>query len=67
MPEHGGDHAEDQGLAGDGADDLRAGDAERPQQRELARALGDRDREGVEDDERADEQRRAREREQQRA
>ncbi len=38
--------------------------AERPQRRELARALGDRDRERVEDDERADEQRDHTEREQ---
>ena len=41
-------------------------DAERAQQRELARPLRDGDREGVEDDERADEQRRAGEREQRR-
>ena len=41
-------------------------DAERSQQRELARALGDGDREGVEDDERADQQRGAGEREQHR-
>ena len=46
---------------------LAAGRAERAQQRELARALGDRDRERVEDDERADEQRDAAEREQRRA
>ena len=45
---------------------LAAGSAERAQQRELAGALGHRDREGVEDDERADEQGDAPEREQDR-
>ena len=44
----------------------RARRAERAQQRELARPLGDRDRERVEDDEGAHQQRRAREREQRR-
>ena len=41
----------------DRAHDLPARGAEGPQRRELARALGDRDRQGVEDHERADEQR----------
>ena len=48
------------------AQHLAAGRAERAQQRELAAPLGDGDREGVEDDERADEQRGAREGQQRR-
>ena len=43
---------------------LAARGADRPQRRELARPLGDRDRERVEDDEGADEERDAGEREQ---
>ena len=53
-------------LGADAGEDLAAGGAERAQQRELAAALRDGDREGVEDDERADEQRGAREGEQHR-
>ena len=48
--------ADHQALGDDRAHDLLARGAERPQRRELARALGDRDRQGVEDHERADEQ-----------
>ena len=66
QPERRGDEAEDQRLAGDRGDDLAARRAQGAQQRELARALGDGDREGVEDDEGADEQRGAGEREQHR-
>ena len=58
--------AEDERLADDGGHDLAARRAERAQQRELARPLRDGDREGVEDDERADEQRGAGEREEHR-
>ena len=58
--EHGGRDADGQRLDRDGGEDLPARRAQRAQQRELAGALGDRDREGVEDDEGADEQRRAR-------
>ena len=47
-------------------EDLPARRAQRAQQRELAGALGDGDREGVEDDEGAHQQRRSREREQRR-
>ena len=46
------------------AHDLLARGAERPQRGELTRALGDRDRQRVEDHERADEQRDAAEAEQ---
>ncbi len=49
------------------AQHLPARGAERAQRRELTRALGDRDRDRVEDHERADEQRDAAEREQERA
>ena len=48
-----------QRLRRHGAEHLAARGAEGAHQRELARALRDRDREGVEDDEGADEQRRA--------
>ena len=54
------------GLEDDAREHLAAGSAERAQQRELAGALGHRDRERVEDDERADEQGDAAEREQDR-
>ena len=56
-PEHGGDEPDDEALEHDRAQDLPARGAERPQRRELARALGDRDRQRVEDHERAHEQR----------
>ncbi len=49
------------GLGDDGADDLTPVRTERPKHRELASALGHRDREGVEDEERGDEQRHPRE------
>ena len=52
-----GEQADHQALDHDRAHDLPARGAERPQRRELARALGDGDRQGVEDHERADEQR----------
>ncbi len=48
--------AEQQALRDDASDQLAARRAERAQQAELARALRDRDRERVEDDERADEE-----------
>ena len=51
------EHAEQQRLRDHRAQDLAARGAERAQRRQFARALGDRDRERVEDDERADEQR----------
>ena len=51
------DDAEHQRLDEDGAQHLAARGAERAQQRELARPLGDGDRERVEDQEGADEQR----------
>ncbi len=62
-----GPRAEHEALGDDRAQDLAARGAERPQERELARALGDGDREGVEDDERADEERDAGEHEQRRS
>ncbi len=55
---------DDERLEDHGAEDLPPRRADRPQRGELARALGDRDREGVEDDERADEERDAGEHEQ---
>ena len=58
---------EQQPFDDDRAHDLGARGAERAQQAELARALGDRDRERVEDDERADEQRDVGENQQERA
>ena len=51
----GGQHADHRGLDHDRAEDLAPRRAERPQQRELARALRDGDRERVEDQEAADE------------
>ena len=54
---------DDERLDDDRAENLSPRRAERAQRRELARALGDRDRERVRDDERADEQRDAAERE----
>ena len=56
-PEHRGQQPDHQALDHDRAHDLLARGPERAQRRELARALGDRDRERVEDHERADEQR----------
>ena len=53
QPQHGADHPEQQAFVDDRLHDLPARAAERAQQPELARALGDGDREGVEDDERA--------------
>ena len=50
------DQADDQRLEQHRPTDLAAARAERPQQGELAGALGDEHRERVEDDERADEQ-----------
>ena len=52
--------ADHQAFEAHRAHDLLARGAERPQRRELPRALGDRDRQGVEDHEAADEQRDAR-------
>ena len=52
-----GEQAEHEALEHDRAHDLLARGAERPQRRELTRALGDGDRERVEDHERADQQR----------
>ena len=49
--------AQQEAFEDDRAHDLPARGAERAQQAELARALGDGDREGVEDDERPDDQR----------
>ena len=63
-PDHRRDEADDEALEHDRAHDLLARGAERPQRGELARALGDRDRQRVEDHERADEQRDAAEAEQ---
>ena len=48
---------DDERLEDDRAENLPPRGADRPQRRELARALGDGDRERVEDDERADEER----------
>jgi hypothetical protein len=56
--------ADDQPLDHDRTEYLPPGRADRPERRELAHALRDRDRERVEDDERADEERDAREGEQ---
>ena len=53
--EHRREEADHERLDDDGVEHLAARRAERPQQRELARALRDRDREGVEDQEAADE------------
>ena len=53
----GGDEAEHRAFEHDRAEHLAARGAERPQGRELLRPLCDRDRERVEDDERADEER----------
>ena len=61
------EQADDGGLEHDRAQHLAARRAEHPQQRELARALRDGDRERVVDHERADEQRDAAEDEQRRA
>ena len=44
--------ADDRGLDDDRPDDLAPARTHRPQEAELSRALGDEDREGVEDDER---------------
>ena len=63
-PEHGGDEPDDEPFEHDRAHDLAPRGAERAQRRELARALGDGDRERVEDHERAHEQRDAAEAEQ---
>ena len=52
----GGAEADRRRLEHDAGEDLATRGAERAQHRELAGALGDRDREGVEDQERADEQ-----------
>ena len=62
-----GEQADHEALEHDRAHDLLARGAERPQRRELARALGDGDRQRVEDHERADEQRDAAEAEQHQA
>ena len=67
MPEDRRCHADRQRLDHHRDEDLRARRAQRAQQSELARALCDRDRERVEDDEGADQQRGAREREQRRS
>ena len=55
--QHGPADPQQQTFVDDRAQDLRARAAERPQQSELAGPLGDGDREGVEDDEGADDQR----------
>ena len=57
QPDHRGQQPDHQALDHDRAHDLLARCPERPQRRELARALGDGDRQGVEDHERAHEQR----------
>ncbi len=67
QPEHGSDDAEQQAFGDDLAHDLRARGAECPQQAELAGPLRDGDRERVEDDERADDERDVGEDEQERA
>ena len=56
-PDHRGQQPDHEALEHDRAHDLLARGAERPQRGELPRALGDGDRQRVEDDERADEQR----------
>ena len=56
-PDDGREEADHERLEQHRAEHLPPGGAERPQRRELARPLGDRDRERVEDHERADEQR----------
>jgi hypothetical protein len=56
-PDHGGQQPDHQALDHDRAHDLLARRAERAQRREFARALGDGDRQRVEDHERAHEQR----------
>ena len=63
-PDHRRQQPDDERLDRDRAGDLLAAGAERPEQRELARALRHDDRERVVDDERADEQRDEREHEQ---
>ena len=63
-PDHRGDEAHDERLEHDRPAHLPPRGAERPQRRELARPLGDRDRQRVDDHERADEQRDHAEREQ---
>ena len=67
MPEQRRQHADHERLGEHRAQHLAARGAERAQQRELLRALGDRDGEGVEDQEAADEQRDGGEHEQRRA
>ena len=66
-PDRGGDDPEHEALEHDRAHDLPARGAERAQRGELTRALGDRDRQRVEDHERADEQRDAAEDQQERS
>ena len=63
-PHHRGEQADHEAFETHRAHDLLARGAERPQRRELPRALGDRDRQGVEDHEAADQQRDAGEAEQ---
>jgi hypothetical protein len=58
------ENADDERLDDHGLEDLPPRRADRPQRRELARALGDRDAERVRDHEGADEESDAREREQ---
>ena len=57
------DNAHDESLHDHRAEDLAVRRADRPERRELPRALGDRDRQRVGDDERADEERDPSERE----
>ena len=64
QPDERGEQPDDERLEDHGPEHLPARRADRPQRGELPRPLGDGDREGVEDDERADEECDAGEREQ---
>ena len=55
QPEHDADDADDERLGQHGGEHVATPGADEAQQRQLAGALGHGDREGVEDDERADE------------
>ena len=63
----GRDDTDDRGLENDRAHHLRSAGAQRAEQAELTRALRDEDREGVEDDERADDEPHGREADQRQA
>ena len=58
-PEAGGERRDHRGLEEDGGEHLPAAGADGPEQRQLPRALGQEDLEGVVDDEHADQQREA--------